>query len=92
MIRFRRGVLLFSLVVAVAIMAVAALTSWWVLLALIPLAMAVGCMAMMAARWRIPGGPSAARCGCWEAGCPPPSTDPRAPQSERTADANGSCS
>jgi peptidoglycan/LPS O-acetylase OafA/YrhL len=67
MIRFRRGIPFVSMVLvaaAVAIVLAAALTSWWVLLALMPLAMMVGCVAMMAAHRRTPRGPSAARCGC----------------------------
>lgn len=67
MIRFRRGIPFVSVVLvaaAVAVMLAAALTSWWVLFALIPLAMMVGCVAMMATHRRMPGGPSAARCGC----------------------------
>src|SRR5574342_86690 len=94
MISFGRGVLLFSLVLvaaAAAILAVAAVTSWWVLLALIPLAMAVGCMAMMAARGRTPGAMSEVRCGCWGAGYPASSTDPRSPLSQRSADATDLC-
>ena len=93
MIRFRRGIPLFSValvVVAVAIIAAAALTSWWVLLALIPLAMAVGCTAMMAARGRTPGAQSEVRCGCC-AGSGPPVADygSEARRSERAADAVG---
>jgi hypothetical protein len=37
-----------AMLVVAAIVTVAALTSWWVLLALAPLAMMVGCMGMMA--------------------------------------------
>jgi hypothetical protein len=47
---FRRGnpfIPVVFVAAAVAILVAAALTSWWVLLALIPLAMMVGCMAMM---------------------------------------------
>lgn len=92
MIRFRRGIPLFSValvVVAVAIIAAAALTSWWVLLALIPLAMVVGCVTMVVARRRVPGGPAAARCGCGAASGRPGATyGCRSPRSERTADVN----
>jgi len=53
------------MLVAAVIVTVAALTSWWVLLALVPLAMMVGCMAMMApmAR-RMAGDPKVERWRC----------------------------
>ncbi len=93
MIKFRRGILLFSVVLvaaAVAIIAAAASTSWWVLLALIPLAMVVGCLAMMTALRRTPGGPSAARWGCCAVSrFPGVSYGSGSQRSERTADANG---
>jgi hypothetical protein len=67
MIAFRRGIPFAAVVLvaaAVAITLAAALTTWWVLLALIPLAMMVGCVAMMAAHRGMPHGASAERCGC----------------------------
>ncbi len=67
MIRFRRGIPFIPVVLiaaALAIMLASALTSWWVLLALIPLTMMLGCVTMMATHRRMPGGASAARCGC----------------------------
>ncbi len=79
MIKLRRGVLLFSgaLVAAtVAIFAAAALASWWVPVALIPLAMVVGCLAMMTAVRRTPA-PSAGRCGFLPRGEPLPCREPR---------------
>lgn len=66
----RRGFRVFPvalLVAAVAMTVVAALTTWWLLLALIPLAMMVGCAAMMTAG-RMPCAPRANR------GCCPSST------------------
>ncbi len=63
--RQRRGFPLFPvalLVAAVAITVAAALTTWWLLLALIPLAMMLGCAAMMTAG-RMPCAPRANR-GC----------------------------
>ena len=93
MIKLRRGILLFSIMLVaavVAIIATAALASWWVLLALIPLAMVAGCVAMVAAGHRIPGGPGAARCGCAAVSALPTATCGCRPLgSERTADANG---
>lgn len=93
MIKLRRGILLFSVVLvaaAVAIIATAAWASWWVLLALIPVAMVVGCMAMVAAGHRIPCGPGAARCGCGAVSVlPTASCGCRPLGTERTADANG---
>ena len=93
MIKLRRGILLFSVVLvaaAVAIIAAAASSSWWVLLALIPLAMAVGCVAMVAAGHRIPCGPGAPRCGRGAGSALPIATCGCRPLgSERTADANG---
>jgi len=44
------------MLVAAVIVTVAALTSWWALLALVPLAMMVGCMAIMAPMARRMGG------------------------------------
>jgi hypothetical protein len=65
----RRGLPFFPVVLlaALAIVVVAGLTTWWVLLALIPLTMMVGCAAMMTARARrscVPG----ARRGCCAGG------------------------
>ncbi len=65
----RRGFPFFPVVLlaaAVAIGVAAALTTWWVLLALIPLTMMVGCAAMMTAG-RMPCAPRASR-GCCAAG------------------------
>jgi hypothetical protein len=67
MISFRGGIVFASAVLvdaAIAIMLAAALSSRWVLLALIPVAMMVACVAMMAAQRRMPRGRSAARFGC----------------------------
>lgn len=50
------------LAAAAAIVVAAALTTWWVLLALIPIAMMLGCVAMVTAG-RVPCGPGAGR-GC----------------------------
>ncbi len=93
MVKLRRGILLFSVVLAaaaVAIIAAAASTSWWVLLVLVPLAMVVGCVAMVGAGHRIPCGSGAARCG-WGGGSalPTATCGCRPLRSERTADANG---
>ena len=75
---------------AIAIIALAAVTSWWVLLALFPLAMAVGCVEMMAAGRRMLAGSGAARRGCCILSAVP--TDAyrcRSLRSERTAAADG---
>ena len=66
MMCFRRGIPFVGvMLVAAVIVTVAALTSWWVLLALVPLAMMVGCMANMApmAR-RMAGDPKVERWRC----------------------------
>jgi hypothetical protein len=65
MMCFRRGIPFVGLMLVAAIVIVAALTTWWVLLALVPLAMMLGCMAMMApmAR-RVAGDPRAERWRC----------------------------
>jgi hypothetical protein len=92
---FRRGFPFFPVVLAaaaVATLVAAALTSSWMLLALIPLAMMVGCMAMMmTAHLRMAGRPSAPRSGCCgmsHISAAP--VGPRAQQhSESTADSNG---
>ena len=61
----RRGPLFGLVLVAAAVVIVAALTSWWVLLAVIPLAMMVGCMSMMAGMARMrPGAGTAGQWGC----------------------------
>jgi hypothetical protein len=77
MIGSKRGIPLVAALVAaaVAIVLVAALTSWWVLLFLFPLAMMVGCAAMMATRLRMPGCASAAWGGCCPAAWRAPRTE-----------------
>jgi hypothetical protein len=62
---------------AAVVIAIAALTTWWVLLALIPLAMMVGGMAMMAAMagW-MSRGSGAAGWGCWTVSAPVAAPDP----------------
>jgi hypothetical protein len=76
---------------AVAILVAAALTSWWMLLALIPLAMMVGCMAMMMTTHPcMAGRPSAPPSGC--CGMSAITAGPigtRAQHSENTAASNG---
>lgn len=63
---------LLAAAVAAAVVVVAALTSWWVLVALIPLAMMLGCMAMMAGMARMRRGPGMARqWGCCVGERPP---------------------
>jgi hypothetical protein len=52
------------LLVAAAIVTVAALTSWWVLLALAPLAMMIGCMGMMASMAGRMAAPRSGRSRC----------------------------
>lgn len=91
---FRRGLPFFPVVLvaaAVAILVAAALTSWWMLLALIPLAMMVGCMAMMmTTHLRMAGRPSAPRSGCCGmSAITAAPIGPRAQHSESTADSNG---
>jgi hypothetical protein len=89
---FRRGISFFPVVLlfaaAAGILVVAALTSWWMLLALIPLAMMVGCMAMMmTTHVRMAGRPSAARFGCCGMSATFPASDGRRAQgSESSAD------
>lgn len=60
MMCFRRGFpfggLAMLLVLISGIVALAALTTWWVLFALVPLMMMGGCMAMMGAMARVAGG------------------------------------
>lgn len=69
MMCFRRGFpfvgLVMFLVLAGAIVALAALTTWWVLFALVPLVMMGGCMAMMGATARVAGGSPRA----WPSAC-----------------------
>ena len=68
MVFFREGVPPLRLVLAIAavvIVVIAALTTWGVLLALIPLAMVIGCMTMMATTVRrMDGAPRAVRRAC----------------------------
>ena len=87
MMCFRRGFPPIGLVVAAvaaAVVVVAALTTWWVLFALLPVAMMVGCMAMMAgmARWPAAGS-SAARWGCCGPSAPFMPTDRRGDSESR---------
>lgn len=68
----RRGPLFGLVLVAAAVVVVAALTSWWVLLAVIPLAMMVGCMSMMAGMARMKTRPGASGgLGCCTGGRSP---------------------
>lgn len=66
MMCFRRGIPFVAvMLVAAAIVTGAALTSWWVLLAVVPLAMMVGCMGMMASvGGRMAGDPRPERSRC----------------------------
>lgn len=66
MMCFKRGIPFVAvMLVAAAIVTVAALTSWWVLLALAPLAMMIGCMGMMASgAGRMAGDPRTERSRC----------------------------
>ena len=61
----RRGRRFGLLAMVAALVLVAALTTWWVLVALIPLAMMVSCMTTMVAMARTRSGPGmAGRRGC----------------------------
>ena len=75
MMCFRRGFPPLGLVVAAvaaAVVVVAALTTWWVLFALLPVAMMVGCVAMMAGMARMrPGAGVAGQWGCCARGSSP---------------------
>ncbi len=66
MMCLRRGIPFVGvMLVAAVVVTVAALTSWWVLLALVPLAMMVGCMAIMALMaGRMAGDPKVERWRC----------------------------
>jgi hypothetical protein len=69
MMCFRRGFAFVGLVMLIvltgAIVGLAALTTWWVLFALVPLVMMAGCMAMVGAMARFArDDPSAWQWGC----------------------------